>query len=279
MKLERELEVAKRLAVQAGREAAALRAAHTVTHKAGGDPVTNADIAANEIILEGLSQAFPGEAILSEETPSDPKRLTAGRVWIIDPIDGTKEYITGTGDWAVQIGLAEAGLSVLGVVNQVEKKRLFSGFSGGGAFVEEPDSGKNRRKLQTSRERDPFHMRMTASRWHRSKKFAALQALLKPVDVISAGGIGVKMGLLALAEVDLYLHPSRGCSEWDSCAPNIVLREAGGEVTDLFGAPLRYNGETPLHQAGIACSNGAVHGQILALIEETVRGFGFAPVT
>jgi 3'-phosphoadenosine 5'-phosphosulfate (PAPS) 3'-phosphatase len=84
-------------------------------------------------------------------------------------------------------------------------------------------------------------MKLTVSRWHKTKKHIAIQDVLRPKSVVPAGSIGVKMGLVAMGAVDCYLHPSTKTAEWDTSAPDVILREAGGAVTDFFGAPLLYN--------------------------------------
>jgi 3'(2'), 5'-bisphosphate nucleotidase len=276
--LQQEIDAAIELAVAAGRVVLERRGKAAVTHKAGGEPVTEADLAANRIIVDGLHARFPSDAILSEELVSDPIRLKSKRVWIIDPIDGTREYIDGTDDFAVQIGLAVDGVPVIGVVNQVAKHRLFAGVAGQGAWLDDPRTTARRtRRLTVTKVTDPTQMRLTVSRWHRSKKHTAIQDVIRPGGVIPAGSIGVKMGLVANAEADLYLHPSTRCAEWDTCGPDLILREAGGSVTDFFGKPLLYNQPDPHHPLGVAASNGAAHTQILQLLEPTVRGFGFVP--
>jgi len=169
--LSKEIEVALSLAVTAGKVVLEKRGTAAVTKKAGGEPVTEADLAANRIIVEGLQARFPADAILSEELVSDPVRLKAKRVWIIDPIDGTREYIDGTHDVAVQIGLAISGVPVLGVVNQAATHRLFWSVLGQGAWLDDPRTTPRRTKrLKVTSEKNPTQMRLTVSRWHRSKK-------------------------------------------------------------------------------------------------------------
>ena len=278
MRLEQELAVAVALAEEAGRIVMAHRGTAKISAKAGGEPVTEADLAANDVITRGLEKSFPQVPILSEETPADPKRHGAERIWVIDPIDGTREYISGTEDFAIQIGIAERGRSVLGVVYQVAKRRLYWSVEGEGAWLDDPGvEGRARQRLKVTDVADPHQMRMVLSRWHRSKKHTAIAEAVKPARLKPAGSIGVKMCMIALGKAELYLHPSRGTSEWDTCAPDVILREAGGAVTDMFGAPLRYDREIPLHPAGLACSNGKAHAAILATIDPVVRGFGFAP--
>lgn len=274
--LTRELSVAVELAETAGRAVMAMRGKAAVRKKAGGEPVTEADLEANRIILEGLAKEFPRDAILSEETPSDPMRRKNDRVWIVDPIDGTREFIDGTADFAVQIGLAIEGVPVLGVVYQVARRRLYLASEGQGAFVEDPETrGRARRALVTGGETVPSNMTMTVSRFHRTKKNDAIIAAVKPIAIVPAGSIGVKMGLVSMGKVDLYLHPSKLCAEWDTCGPAAILIEAGGAVTDFFGAPLRYNEIDPHHPRGIAASNGKAHDAVLGIVAPILGTLGF----
>src|SRR5438477_3865171 len=135
--MEKELGIAKQLAVAAGRilmeyyEQAVL-----VDWKAPGDPVTAADRAANEFIVTSLAREFPEHGILSEEETDDFVRLERSHVWMIDPMDGTKEFIDHRGDFAVQIGLVVDGLPALGVVYQPTTKKLYYAANGMGAFLE-----------------------------------------------------------------------------------------------------------------------------------------------
>ena len=137
---ERELKVAIELARQGG--AASLQyygGPLRVEHKGAGDePVTQADRAVNELIVRGLAAAFPGDGVLAEESVDTARRLGRDRVWMVDPLDGTKGFIAGTGDFAVQIGLAEGGESVLGVLYAPATDVLYWAARGGGAWVTRP---------------------------------------------------------------------------------------------------------------------------------------------
>ena len=274
--LSREIDVALALAVKAGEVVLAKRGTASVQQTAGGEPVTEADLAANHLIVDGLRDAFPSDFVLSEELAADPARLQASRVWIVDPIDGTREYIDGTNDFAVQIGLAIDGVTVAGVVNQVAQHRLFWATQGGGAFLDDPRKEERKtRRLAVTSETNPREMKLTVSRWHKTRKHIAIQDVLRPKSVVPAGSIGVKMGLVAMGAVDCYLHPSTKTAEWDTSAPDVILREAGGAVTDFFGAPLLYNKPDPHHPQGVAATNGKAHTAILHSLAATIRTFGF----
>lgn len=274
-----ELEFAIRLAERAGEAILAVRKTAKVNMKAGGEPVTEADLAANEIIVEGLKERFPHDAILSEETADAASRLDVGRLWIIDPIDGTKEFIAGTDDFAVHIALAVGGEAVMGVVFQVAKRRLFHAVKGHGAHLTDVSvRTRDTKPLRVSRNADADHMRLTVSRFHRSRKLSAMMHALAPKEIVPAGGVGIKMALVAKGSVDCYLHPSRAVHEWDTCAPAILVREAGGLVTDMFGGPIRYNAAEPVHKNGIAATNGICHAAVLEKVRTALAAVDYLPL-
>jgi 3'(2'),5'-bisphosphate nucleotidase len=258
--LSNELNVAVRLARQA---AAAIldyyRTSVSVDYKQGDEPVTAADRAADRIIGAGLREQFPDDGLLSEESADDPLRLDRRRVWIVDPLDGTADFIDRTDDFAVQIALTVDGRPVLGVVYQPVQDLLFHARRGQGAYLVR---GEERARLHVSDVSDPARMCLVASRSHFSPFIQAAQRALGIERVHLAGGVGVKIGQLARGACDLYLS-TNVCKEWDLCAPHAVLQEAGGTFTDLFGEPLTYNRPGAYECHGLAASNGRAHGRIL----------------
>jgi 3'(2'), 5'-bisphosphate nucleotidase len=225
-------------------------------------PATQADREASAFIVAELRRRFPADGVLSEEADDDGGRLACERVWMIDPIDGTKDFIERKGSFAVQIGLAigdgEKHVSRLGVVYHPVADRLYFARHGGGAWVETP-AGETC-PLTVSKARDLSEMTVVATRSHRSPLFLDLLDLLGPREIITMGSLGLKVMRVAEGRADYYLNNSRGQSwEWDLCAPEAILREAGGTVTDLDGNPFRYNREKPRLEGGILASNGSCH--------------------
>ena len=146
MYMETELEAARRIAREAGKRILEFYSGDPqIKWKGVDDPVTAADHAANELIVSALRREFPGDGILAEETPDDSERLSRQRVWMIDPMDGTKQYIEKIGEFSVMIGLAVDGQPALGVVYQPTLGRMYYGAVGSGAFVEEQWSTKRPR--------------------------------------------------------------------------------------------------------------------------------------
>ena len=141
--LSRELEVAR----AAAREAAALVVSFAgrpldVQHKTGGEPVSKADLASSELIVRRLAEAFPEDAILSEELPDDASRLTKSRVWMIDPIDGTSDFLRGENGFVVMIGLCQEGRPSVGALAQPTTGEVWLGVGGGGAWKERADGSR-----------------------------------------------------------------------------------------------------------------------------------------
>ena len=237
------------------------------------EPVTVADRAASRIIVEGLAAEFPDDAILSEEEADDVNvRLSKKRVWIIDPIDGTAGFVKKDGDFAVQIGLAIDGEALLGVVMLPFHKVLYRAVKDEGAFAEY--SGEKPRELNTSPDTDFENMTLAFSRNHPSKGIKAIIAGFKFQNAIQRGSIGLKVGLIAERQADAYIHLSPRTKVWDTCAPQIILEEAGGVLTDLYGEKYRYDREDLQNHGGIVATNGAAHEEVIARLRPILSGLG-----
>jgi 3'(2'), 5'-bisphosphate nucleotidase len=271
---ERELDAAISLARAAG--AAALEhygGPLSIVHKSeNDDPVTQADHAANDVIVAGLQREFPADGLLSEETLDTVRRLSISRVWMIDPLDGTKGFIDGNGDFAVQIGLVEEGTPVLGVVYQPVPDVLHYAARGAGAWGVRPEAQPER--LRVSVETKFARMRLAASRDHHSPRMAAVMRTLGLREEIRRGSVGIKTGLIAERQCDLYVHLSPRTKHWDTCAPEAILVEAGGRLTDLWGEPLRYNTEDVQNRNGLVAANSAAHPLIVARLAPLLDEFG-----
>lgn len=277
---ERELRVAVELARRAGESALAFYGKPLrVEHKEEFDePVTQADRAVNELIVSALREAFPEDGILAEESVDTSRRLARERVWMVDPLDGTKGFIAGTGDFAVQIGLAVAGQSALGVLYAPATDVLYWAARGHGAWVLRPTSeaGKTLRaeRLRVTNEGELSRMRLAESRAHRGPRMDALVRALSVRAEVKSHSVGIKVGLLVERQADLYIHLSPKTKQWDTCAPEAVLAEAGGRMTDLWGEPLVYNSPDVLNRNGLVASNGASHDEVVARIRPLLVEFG-----
>ncbi|NOT47035.1 MAG: 3'(2'),5'-bisphosphate nucleotidase CysQ [Acidobacteria bacterium] len=273
-----ELDSAVELAKQAGAAILKHYAAEIITENKIGldnhsEPVTAADREASRIIVEGLAQRFPADAILSEEETDELHgRLASDRVWIIDPIDGTSGFIKKDGDFAVQIGLADMGVAVLGAVYLPARDVLYFASKGKGSF--RSVSGGKPERLTVSTKTDFTQMDIAVSRDHRSPKMSRIIKDLGLRSEVGRGSVGVKIGLIAEQTCDLYIHLSHRTKFWDTCAPQIILEEAGGKVTDLFGNEFRYDLESVLNLNGIVASNGVAHDQTLAHLVPILNDLG-----
>jgi 3'(2'), 5'-bisphosphate nucleotidase len=181
-----------------------------------------ADKVANAFILTGLAEWRPGDAVLSEESPDDLARLGRSRVWIIDPLDGTREYSEGRADWAVHVGLAVDGEPRLGAVALPAKDRLFRS----DRVAAPPDFSGERPRMVVSRTRPPAEVEEIA--------------ILLGADLVAMGSAGVKAMAVVAGEADIYYHAG-GQHEWDNCAPAAVAIAAGLHASRLDGGPLVYN--------------------------------------
>ena len=213
--------LAARLATSAGRLLLALRAGGALDGRALGDA---GDAIANQFLTRALSRWRPDDAVLSEEAAADPARLGRSRVWIIDPLDGTREYAEGRPDWAVHVGLAVDGAARAGAVCQPD---IDVTLAAPGAVCA-PCPGALR--IVVSRSRPPEAATRAAG---------ALGATLTPM-----GSAGAKTLAVLRGEAHAYVHAG-GQYEWDSCAPVAVAAAAGLHVSRLDGSPLVYNRETP----------------------------------
>jgi 3'(2'), 5'-bisphosphate nucleotidase len=260
--LRTELDLAVRLAREAGAIIRDLRTRGiTVDRKAGDEPVTQADRDANALIVAALVARFPGDGILSEEAPDDGSRLVRQRVWMIDPLDGTKDFIRGENGFATMIGLLVDERPALGVVYQPILDRLYFATQGEGAFVE--DQGGPAEPIRVSEVRDLTQVRMVASKSHREEVIDRVRAELGISDELNVGSVGLKLGLIARGERDLYVNPAGHSKLWDVCAPEAILAEAGGRLTDARGAPLAYRGTEVGNLKGLIASNAIIHDDVV----------------
>ena len=211
-----------------------------VAAKTDDSPVTSADLAANAIITEALSKLEPAFPFLSEETVHTPyeERRHFEYLWIIDPLDGTKEFIKGNGEFTVNIALVHQGRPVLGVVHVPAQGSTYYATKGQGAFKKMGEVVK-RLTCATFRSSDKG-LRIPISRSYLNEE---TQALLAPYDTPDLQSIGSSLKFLYLAEGLLDVYPRVGTTkEWDTAAPQIILEEAGGNLWQLgTNSPLVYN--------------------------------------
>jgi 3'(2'), 5'-bisphosphate nucleotidase len=264
----RELDVARAIAVEAAALVAAYRGGQLVIDsKAGDEPVTNADHAANTLIVARLRQDFPDDVVLSEEIPDDGSRLGRARVWMVDPIDGTRDFILGDDGFAVMIGLCVDGRPKVGVVSQPVTGKTYTGIAGVGAWLDLRDTPTAPlQELRTSTLARPPGIRLVASKSHRTPRVDAVRKALMIEDEMNVGSVGLKIGLVAESARDLYVYTGGRTKIWDTCGPEAILIGAGGRMTDMDGAPLSYTDEDLYNRRGIVASNGPLHDLVIATL-------------
>jgi 3'(2'), 5'-bisphosphate nucleotidase len=226
------------------------RRGFAVECKEDRSPVTEADRAAEAIILRALRQHAPEVPVVAEE------EVAAGRVpvvghdfFLVDPLDGTKEFVRGGNDYTVNIGLVRGGVPLLGLVFAPEQDRLYLAVVGEGAWMEE---GGERRPLRTAPPREPLVV--VASKSHMNSATLAYLEQAAPGGRRVSVGSSLKFGLVAEGKADFYprLSPT---SEWDTAAGHAVLLGAGGRVDGLDGTPLRY-GKAGFLNPGFVATSG-----------------------
>lgn len=246
--LKQNLEVVKKYVHQAGQAIFQMAAEGFETvYKANEDPVTTADLKADSILREGLTEDFPGTGWLSEETRDDYSRLDKELVWVVDPIDGTKEFVSGIPEYAVSVALVEDGLPVLAVVYNPATKEMFAAAAGQGAWLN--GEAINAEHALTAK---PV---LLASRSEiRRGEFEPFEPF---AEIRPCGSIAYKLALVAagIADATFSLGPK---NEWDIAAGVLLVSEAGGNVTNRSGAPFTFNQRSTLVDGIVATTKRAL---------------------
>jgi 3'(2'), 5'-bisphosphate nucleotidase len=234
------LEGTTRIARAAGREILEVYAAATLdsTAKADDSPLTAADLRSHRLIVQQLAELCPGVPVLSEEEAHAPfaVRQRWGRYWLVDPLDGTREFLARNGEFTVNIALVAGHTPVLGVVHVPVTDTTYSGVPGSGAFRSKGAASATAIRVAPH---SATPVRIVGSRSHRGDSLDGFLARIGPHALVSIGS-SLKFCLVAEGAADVYprLGPT---SEWDTAAAHAVLLAAGGAVRTLDGAPLVYN--------------------------------------
>ena len=234
----------------------------TVEDKKDG-PVTAADLAANHYILENLQAELGTEdfGYLSEETFDIQKAIPVANpwVWIIDPLDGTRDFIDKTGEYAVHIALTYQGRPMLSVVVIPEAEKLYYATKGNGTFVETRNG--EAKPIQVSLRNQMEDLYLVASRTHRDERLQKLLNQLPFKDRNYVGSVGCKISTILEQQSDVYISLSGKSApkDWDFAAPELILTEAGGKFTHFEGHELTYNQGDVKQWGGLMASNGHCH--------------------
>jgi len=252
--LTRELALAKKAARAAGEILRGhwRRGGYKIGSKGPDNPVTAADLEADRAIKKLLRDPFPGYGWLSEETADNDDRLKCRRVWIVDPLDGTKEFINGIPEFAVAIALVEDGVPVLGVTYNPVKREMYWAARGAGCHL-------NTRRVRVTRMRTLKRATVLASRSETARgEWQVLRGMLK---VRPTGSVAYKLALVAAGRGDATFTRSPK-SEWDIASGAALVIEAGGTITDIKGREIRFN-QRNVQLEGLVADNTILHAALI----------------
>jgi 3'(2'), 5'-bisphosphate nucleotidase len=253
-----ELDIAIKAAIDAGNAILEIyQKDYKTSTKNDDSPITDADLKSNEVIKEILSQTK--HWILSEEDKDDLDRLSQEIIWIVDPLDGTSDFIDKTGEFTVMISLIKNKKPILGVIGWPTENTLFVAQKGSGAFR---FSNEKWEKISVTKISEVPKCRTVGSRHHLSDKEKSFIKKLGIEDFTSIGS-SLKVGKISSGEAEAYITTTNKMKEWDSAASYCIISEAGGKMTDMLGNDITYNNKDVYHQNGILVTNGLVHNKIV----------------
>ncbi len=263
----KEIQVMKKLASEASRLILTVyHSDFSVTEKEKQmGPVTEADLASDRLIVSGLKEAFPDDAIVSEESGTREAGSRNGRFWFVDPLDGTKEFVKKNGEFSIHIGLAVEGSPRLGLVYVPVTSECAYGGKGVGAFYENENTFV---KVLLCPQNQDGNKILISSHYY-GKRYAEIKRLLGPEKEIIQGSVGGKVLRICLGEADYLFYAGAQINVWDLCAPIALIEGAGGCATDFSGNPIVMKFPDFKADKGILISNGAGHGKLT----EKLKGF------
>ena len=225
--------------------------------KADNEPLTQADTESDKIIHEIISVS--DHPILSEETKDDKKRLERETVWIVDPLDGTSDFINKTDEFTIMIGLVRKQIPILGVIFCPTQDTLYVAQQNQGAYQL---LGERWSKISVSTKSDIAECRTVCSRHHLSENERNFLENIHPMKLTRRGS-SLKAIDVASGMAEFYFTSSNKIKQWDTCASYCLIKEAGGNITDVFNNDLKYNTEAVNHQNGIVITNKLIHNQLI----------------
>ena len=270
MAYDHELAVALDAVEQAARAVMEEYARFQAIANAPADISTDADRLSQDLILKHLHAAFPSDALCAEETTEAfaDVRQTGSRIWIVDPIDGTRGFARKNGEFSIMVALVEQEQIALGVVSEPAKERLTHAVRGGGCWKR--DGAPNGEPGCVSARSEPTPCRVSAcpelagailvqSHSRNPDKPSPQMKALQPARVVETYSAGIKLAMVARGEADIYLNTYAAFHDWDICAGQILVDEAGGRVTGLGGQELHYGLPGAWQRHGVLASNGKLH--------------------
>jgi len=238
---------------------------------APADIHTEADRQSQQIILDHLRGAFPNDAFCAEEL-TDSGQAVAGhgeRMWIIDPIDGSRGFARKNGEFSVMIAFVHQGKSTVGVVQEPARHRLTWAVTGGGCWRRD-GTAQEPTRCQVSTTSELPQAALVQSRSRDPGVPSGQVEALRPARVVEVYSAGLKMTLVARGEVDLYVNRYLAFHDWDICAGQVLVEEAGGMVSGLRGQAIQYGSDGAWQRSGLLVSNGLLHGPALDKLRNLV---------
>ena len=230
---------------------------YNISTKTDNSPVTDADLESNKIINKILSNTK--YSILSEEDVDDQSRLSKDMIWIVDPLDGTSDFIDKTGEFTIMIALIQNKKPILGVIAWPTEKTLFVAQKNCGAFRYSDNKWD---KISVTKINELSKCRTVGSRHHLLEKEKEFIKKIGIKDFTSIGS-SLKVGKISSGEAEAYITTTNKMKEWDTAASYCIVSEAGGKMTDMLGNDLTYNNKNVYHQNGILVTNGLIHNKIV----------------
>jgi 3'(2'), 5'-bisphosphate nucleotidase len=252
------------IAEEAAREVMAVYARpFAVDFKAPEDPVTEADRRANELICTRLEEYFPGIPVVAEESPEArwSHFRSSERVFFVDPVDGTREFVARNGEFVVMIGLLEGDVPTHGVLNAPALGRIWAGATDVGAYEVLADG--SHKTIRVPAAKAIGESTVVSSRSHRSSLLEQAIQHLGAQEVLPIGSAGLKGAAVARGAADIYLAPEHAGCRWDSCAPEAIIRAAGGIYTDAHGHRLDYRAASLYNDRGIVAAAPGLHERVV----------------
>jgi 3'(2'), 5'-bisphosphate nucleotidase len=262
------LEAALEAADRAGRAVLEQYARFEVIPDAPANISTAADREAQEIILGHLHQVFPSDALCAEEATETlaGAACQGPRLWIVDPIDGTRGFARKNGEFSLMIAFVEQGQMGVGVVLEPVRDRLTYAVHGGGCWRR--DGSGPVLSCRVSRTATLAEATLAQSRPRHPGQVTRPVKVLQPAHVIETYSAGIKLTLVARGEADVYVNTYDAFHDWDICAGHILVAEAGGRVTNLAGQEIHYGVLGAWQREGLLASNGLLHEAALATLQK-----------
>jgi 3'(2'), 5'-bisphosphate nucleotidase len=233
-------------------------------------PVTEADRKVNEFLVNQLKERFPDDTVVGEESKKSVN-LNAERLWIIDPIDGTKDFLRKNGEWSIMIGLTIGGHAVLGLVYQPTEDKLYVGVDKQGTTLRHKGEWS---EIHVNDSDDPEAGKLVRSRSHPDSRIDTFRDNLGIGGEYRHGSVGCKLAQISEQRADLYLNLSGKCHMWDTCGPEVVIREAGGDLLTFDGERIDYSGSETQVTAPFFATTAALKPKVLAELARLRGGWG-----